>query len=78
VKQKAADGIAKACGAAFDADKVARHLNQAACGVQYIGAQGYAEAHTVIEETTEGDLNPVLDVLPCLVPTAAGEGEAPS
>jgi hypothetical protein len=76
VAQKTADGIAKACGSAFDADKIARHLNKAACDVQFLASQGYVEAHVVLAEITSGG-TPVAEQLPCLKPAQAGEGEAP-
>lgn len=73
---KASSGISVKCGAAFDADKIARHLNKAACGVQAMAAQGYIEARGVLSEITQAG-TPVADSLPCLTPTQAGEGEAP-
>jgi hypothetical protein len=73
---KAAAGIIAKCGAAFDADKIARHLNKAACHVQYLAAQGYVEARAVLSEITQAG-NPVSDSLPCLPPTQAGEGDPP-
>lgn len=76
VSQKARDGIAKSCGAAFDGDKIARHLGKAACDVQLLASQGYVEAHVVLAEITAGGV-PVAEQLPCLKPAQAGEGEAP-
>ncbi len=73
---KAQAAIAAKCGGAFDAAKIARHLNKAACNIQFMGSQAYAEAHAVLEAITQG-ANPVTDALPCLVPTAAGEGDPP-
>lgn len=73
--QKARDGIAKSCGPAFDADRIARHLNKGACDVQFLASQGYPEAHAILDGITSGG-TPVADLLPCLVPAQAGEGEA--
>jgi hypothetical protein len=71
---KSRDDVAANCGATFDADRVARHLNQAACNVQSIAAQGYPEAHAVLAGITQGG-SPVSDALPCLFRTQAGAHE---
>lgn len=73
---KAQNGITSKCGAAFDAAKISRHLSLVACNVQYMASQAYAEAHDVLEAITQAG-NPVIESLPCLVPTAAGEGDPP-
>lgn len=73
---KAQNGITAKCGGAFDTAKIARHLNKAACNIQFMASQAYPEAHDVLESITQGG-NPVIDSLPCLVPTAAGEGDPP-
>ena len=74
VVTKAASSIQVKCGTRFDQDQVLRHLNQAACNVQKIGAQGYPEAHVVLEEITSGG-EPVADALGCLFPTQGSHGE---
>ncbi|MCW5891332.1 MAG: hypothetical protein KIT14_12380 [bacterium] len=76
VSQKALDGVAKSCSSAFGANQIARHLNKGACDVQYLASQGYAEAHAVLGAITSGG-TPVVELLPCILPARAGEGEAP-
>jgi hypothetical protein len=71
---KASAGITQKCGGAFDADQIARHLNKAACSIQFLASQAYPEAHVVLDGI-DGGGGPVADALPCLVPTAAGGHE---
>lgn len=75
-RAKAASGITLECGAAFDADKITRHLNRGACVVQSMASQAYVEAHAVLSGITQAGA-PLTDSLPCLTPTQAGEGDAP-
>jgi hypothetical protein len=41
-----------------------------------MASQAYVEVRIVLGEITSGG-TPVAEALPCLVPTQAGEGEAP-
>ncbi|HTN81626.1 MAG TPA: hypothetical protein VMK16_18280 [Acidimicrobiales bacterium] len=75
-RQKALDGILKACGPSgsntYDDNAISQHLGLAACNVEDTMSGGYHGAHEALEAITQGG-QPVTESLPCLFPTSEAD-----
>jgi hypothetical protein len=70
------DKIKEHCGAAgsadYDDDAITQHLGLVTCRVEDMMAAAYHEAHETLEGITQAG-SPVIDALPCLVPTSEAD-----
>jgi hypothetical protein len=70
------DKIKERCGptgsADYDDDAITQHLGLVLCRVEDMMAAAYHEAHEALEGITDGG-TPVIDALPCLVPTSEAD-----
>jgi hypothetical protein len=68
--------IQERCGAGgsgdYDDNAISQHLGLATCRVEDAMAGAYHEAHESLEGITQGG-SPVIDSLPCLVPTSEAD-----